>query len=134
MASVTLANVSKRFGDVSLIEGLSHDFRDEEFVVLAGPPGCGKSTALRMIAGLCPERLAGPAAAGRAGTVPLAGTVESLEPLGHEVVVHARVGAELLVARLGPRPAPAVGAPLELLADVDGLHLFDATTEERLGG
>jgi multiple sugar transport system ATP-binding protein len=52
MAGVTLTNVAKRFGDVSVIEGLSLDIKDQEFMVLVGPSGCGKSTALRMIAGL----------------------------------------------------------------------------------
>ena len=52
MAGVRFENVSKRFGAVSVIEGLSLDIRDHEFMVLLGPSGCGKSTALRMIAGL----------------------------------------------------------------------------------
>jgi len=52
MASVTLTNVAKRYGDVSVIEGLSLDIEDQELMVLVGPSGCGKSTALRMIAGL----------------------------------------------------------------------------------
>ncbi|HEV7242589.1 MAG TPA: sn-glycerol-3-phosphate ABC transporter ATP-binding protein UgpC [Thermoanaerobaculia bacterium] len=52
MAGVTFENVSKRFGNVSIIEGLNLDIADREFMVLVGPSGCGKSTALRMIAGL----------------------------------------------------------------------------------
>jgi multiple sugar transport system ATP-binding protein len=52
MAGVTFDNVAKRYGSVSIIEGLSLDIRDHEFMVLVGPSGCGKSTALRMIAGL----------------------------------------------------------------------------------
>jgi multiple sugar transport system ATP-binding protein len=52
MAGVTFDNVAKRFGAVSVIEGLDLDIRDHEFMVLVGPSGCGKSTALRMIAGL----------------------------------------------------------------------------------
>ena len=52
MAQVNFLNVSKRYGDVSVIEGLNLEIRDHEFVVLVGPSGCGKSTALRMIAGL----------------------------------------------------------------------------------
>jgi multiple sugar transport system ATP-binding protein len=52
MAGVTFDNVAKRFGAVSVIEGLNLDIRDHEFMVLVGPSGCGKSTALRMIAGL----------------------------------------------------------------------------------
>ena len=52
MAGVRLENVAKRYGAVSVIEGLDLDIRDHEFMVLVGPSGCGKSTALRMIAGL----------------------------------------------------------------------------------
>jgi multiple sugar transport system ATP-binding protein len=52
MAGVRLEIVAKRFGSVSVIEGLDLDIRDREFMVLVGPSGCGKSTALRMIAGL----------------------------------------------------------------------------------
>ncbi len=52
MAGVTLAGIAKRFGDVSVIEGLDLEIQDHEFMVLVGPSGCGKSTVLRMIAGL----------------------------------------------------------------------------------
>ncbi len=52
MAAVTFDQVAKRYGPVSVIEGLDLDIRDHEFMVLVGPSGCGKSTALRMIAGL----------------------------------------------------------------------------------
>jgi multiple sugar transport system ATP-binding protein len=49
---VKLSGVSKRFGDVPVIEQLSLDIEPGEFVVFLGPSGCGKSTLLRMIAGL----------------------------------------------------------------------------------
>jgi multiple sugar transport system ATP-binding protein len=52
LAGVTFKEVAKRYGEVSVIEGLNLDVRDQEFMVLVGPSGCGKSTALRMIAGL----------------------------------------------------------------------------------
>jgi len=52
MAEVTLRNVVKRFGAVSVIHDASLDVVDGEFVVFVGPSGCGKSTLLRMIAGL----------------------------------------------------------------------------------
>jgi multiple sugar transport system ATP-binding protein len=52
MAGVRFENVAKRFGAVSVIEGLNLEVGDREFMVLVGPSGCGKSTALRMIAGL----------------------------------------------------------------------------------
>lgn len=52
MAMIRLVNVSKRFGDVTVIPKLDLEIRDREFVILVGPSGCGKSTTLRMIAGL----------------------------------------------------------------------------------
>ena len=52
MASVTLKNVVKRFGSVTAVDNLSIEIQDREFAVLVGSSGCGKTTALRMIAGL----------------------------------------------------------------------------------
>lgn len=52
MASLTLRNVRKRYGDTEVMHGVDLDIVDGEFVVFVGPSGCGKSTLLRMIAGL----------------------------------------------------------------------------------
>jgi len=52
MAGLTLRNVGKSYGAVSVMSGLDLDIHDGEFLVLVGPSGCGKSTLLRMIAGL----------------------------------------------------------------------------------
>ncbi len=52
MASVTLKNLTKRFGDVVAVNQMSLEIQDREFLVLVGPSGCGKTTCLRMIAGL----------------------------------------------------------------------------------
>ncbi|MBK0019002.1 ABC transporter ATP-binding protein [Kosakonia sp. S42] len=52
MAQLTLANITKSFGDVQIIKGVDLDIKDGEFVVFVGPSGCGKSTLLRLIAGL----------------------------------------------------------------------------------
>lgn len=52
MASVTITNVKKNFGDVPILHGVDIDIQDGSFTVLVGPSGCGKSTLLRMIAGL----------------------------------------------------------------------------------
>jgi ABC-type sugar transport system ATPase subunit len=52
MAPVRFTDVTKRFGDVIAVAGLTLDVADGEFMVLVGPSGSGKTTALRMLAGL----------------------------------------------------------------------------------
>ena len=52
MSEIILENLVKRYGNVTVIDGLSLTMDDNEFTVLVGPSGCGKSTTLRMIAGL----------------------------------------------------------------------------------
>ena len=49
---IEFRNVSKHFGGASVVDDLSLEIRDGEFVVLLGPSGCGKTTTLRMLAGL----------------------------------------------------------------------------------
>jgi multiple sugar transport system ATP-binding protein len=52
MAEVRLEQVEKRFGDVAAVSGIDLTIADGEFVVLLGPTGAGKTTTLRLIAGL----------------------------------------------------------------------------------
>src|ERR1700760_4184094 len=52
MASIALQNVSKLYGKVTAVDDVSLEVKDGEFMILRGPRGCGKSTCLRMIAGL----------------------------------------------------------------------------------
>ena len=52
MATVTLKDIQKSYGDVQIIKGVDLQIDDREFCVFVGPSGCGKSTLLRMIAGL----------------------------------------------------------------------------------
>ena len=52
MSEIELRHVGKSYGNVSVLNDISLEMGDGEFVVLVGPSGCGKSTLLRMIAGL----------------------------------------------------------------------------------
>ena len=52
MARVTLQDIEKSYGDVAVVKRLNLDIADGELVVLVGASGCGKSTTLRMVAGL----------------------------------------------------------------------------------
>jgi len=52
LARLVLNAVTKQFGAVTAVAGVSLEVADREFLVLVGPSGCGKTTLLRMIAGL----------------------------------------------------------------------------------
>ena len=52
MAGLILDRVTKRFGDAApVVDGVSLDVADGEFLAILGPSGCGKTTLLRLIAG-----------------------------------------------------------------------------------
>jgi multiple sugar transport system ATP-binding protein len=52
MAELRLEGVSKRFGDVAAVNELSLDVASGELIVLLGPSSAGKTTTLRLVAGL----------------------------------------------------------------------------------
>ena len=54
MGESVFKNVSKSFGNTKVIENLDLTIKDGEFTVLVGASGCGKTTLLRMIAGIGP--------------------------------------------------------------------------------
>ncbi len=50
--SISVQHLTKSFGATTVVDDLSLEINDGEFVVLLGPSGCGKTTTLRIIAGL----------------------------------------------------------------------------------
>jgi multiple sugar transport system ATP-binding protein len=52
MAELAIRNVTKRFKTVTAVDRLNLDIADGEFTVLLGPTGAGKTTTLRLVAGL----------------------------------------------------------------------------------
>ena len=79
MASVTLQNLRKSYGNVEIIHGINVAIEDGEFIVIVGPSGCGKSTLLRMVAGL--ETV-------NSGHIQIGGRqVEKLEPRDRDIAM-----------------------------------------------
>jgi multiple sugar transport system ATP-binding protein len=52
VADIVLRRVCKCFGEIEAVHDLSLNIADGEFVVLLGPTGAGKTTTLRLVAGL----------------------------------------------------------------------------------
>src|SRR6202012_5086356 len=48
---IRFENVTKKFGDFVAVNDVSLDIHEREFFSLLGPPGCGKTTLMRMLAG-----------------------------------------------------------------------------------
>jgi len=55
MASLTLKDISKGFGDIEALSEVNLHVEDGQLCVLLGPSGCGKSTLLQIVAGLEPQ-------------------------------------------------------------------------------
>ncbi|SCB58600.1 carbohydrate ABC transporter ATP-binding protein, CUT1 family [Rhizobium aethiopicum] len=50
--AIHIDTVTKQFGPLRVVNGVSVDIKDGEFFCMLGPSGCGKTTTLRMVAGL----------------------------------------------------------------------------------
>src|SRR5919108_1310389 len=52
MAEITIRQVANRFGSFTALHSIDLTIADREFMVLLGASGCGKTTLLRIVAGL----------------------------------------------------------------------------------
>jgi NitT/TauT family transport system ATP-binding protein len=50
--AIQVSNLTKQFGKLAAITGVSIDIQPNEFFMIVGPSGCGKTTLLRILAGL----------------------------------------------------------------------------------
>ncbi len=98
-------------------------------VAFGARPGPEAASGTRVILGIRPEDLGRPASDGEPG---LDFLVDSVEPLGHEVLVGAKAGTAEVVARMAPRSAPEAGARVRLRPDPERLHFFMEATGQRL--
>ncbi|HEV8611484.1 MAG TPA: sn-glycerol-3-phosphate ABC transporter ATP-binding protein UgpC [Thermoanaerobaculia bacterium] len=86
----------------------------------------------KVVIGIRPENILDPSESARGETARLSGNVEVVEPLGDEVIIHVRVGDDVLVYKVEPHAMPEMGDKAELVLELDKLHLFDTVTERRL--
>ena len=95
-------------------------------------PLTDKHDGLKVVVGIRPENILEAGTETRGETAAIQAEVEIAEPLGNEVIVHARIGDALFVAKLEPHRVPKLGETVHLVVELDALHLFDAETERRL--
>src|SRR5512143_3007789 len=85
-----------------------------------------KHDGAKVVAGIRPENIREKGKDVRGESAPLSLEVDIVEPLGHEVIVHGKIGEDVLVSKLDPHKVPRVGDTIEILLELDALHLFDA--------
>jgi multiple sugar transport system ATP-binding protein len=101
---------------------------------LAGPAAAATaaSEGREVVVGLRPENLRGTRREAGEPTTTLRLKVELVETLGHEVLVHGRLGEAVLVAKVDPHHAPAIDDEVDYLLELNRLHLFDAASGRRI--
>lgn len=137
MHGLELKGVVKCFGDVKVVEELSLAVVPGEFVVLLGESGCGKSTTLRMVAGL--EEVT-------AGQIFIGGRdVTHVHPMARDIAMvfqnyalypHMNVAQNMSFAlSLGGRPAAEIAVKVATAAKVLNIgHLLQRKPKELSGG
>ena len=136
MNDIVLEGVSKRYGAVRAVDGVSLRAESGKFLVLLGPSGCGKSTILRLIAGL-EEASAGRILIGDRDVTRLAPDKRKVSMVfqSYALFPHLSV-AENIVFGLKVRRLPKAerDARLERVAELVGLSAQLARKPSQLSG
>ena len=110
-----------------------HDGRlDAESFTLPLPASHAVSNGQKVWVGVRPENLLPGEEQGRGVTARVQGVVDLVEPVGHQAIVHTSLGKDVLVAAFDAHHMPKIGQTLDLVVELDALHLFDAATENRI--
>ena len=136
MARVDAENVSKHYGSVAALDGVTIHFEDGEFFGLLGPSGSGKTTLLRMIAGFIDPDTGSIAFDGeRIDTVPVhrrgIGMVFQSYALFPHMTVHDNIAFGLDVRGIA---RAEIGAKVEEMLDLVQLKGFGERKPRQLSG
>jgi multiple sugar transport system ATP-binding protein len=63
---------------------------------------------------------------------PMTVTVDVTELMGNEIFVYMLTGQKQFIARVDPRTKASVGKEMDIVINMDNIHLFDRDTEEAL--
>ncbi len=64
--------------------------------------------------------------------VPLEASVDVIEQMGNEMIVYFEEQGKTLIGRLDPRTQARVGGRMDIVVNIDNVHVFDADTEQSL--
>lgn len=93
----------------------------------------GKYVGKQVVFGIRPENIHGsPFVPPNIDSAPIKANVEVVELLGHELHLFVNSGKYSFVSIVDTRLAPSVGNDVDLVLDVDRMHLFDKETEQAI--
>ena len=136
MAEVRLERITKQYGQHRVVDEVSLDIADGEFLVLLGPSGCGKTTTLRMIAGLATPT----SGSIRIGGADVTATPVRLRNIGmifqdYALFPHMTVGENIAFGLTERRqPRKQVEARVRELLELIRLPGYEARYPEQLSG